>query len=71
MAIRTLRAKVTGNELYSTEVRIEDDVIAGACDCPNAEDGRFIGLLLFVLALVSPLFLPLVLATDLPREMSA
>ena len=36
-----LRAQVIGTEVYSTEVWIEDDAIAGRCDCPHAEDGWF------------------------------
>lgn len=42
-----LRAQVSGSgsgsgsEDYSTEVWIENDRIAGACDCPNAADGWF------------------------------
>ncbi len=36
-----LHAQVMGSEMYSTEVWIEDDVLAGTCDCPNAEDGWF------------------------------
>lgn len=36
-----LRAQVVGSELYATEVWIEDDAVAGSCDCPNAEDGWF------------------------------
>lgn len=36
-----LRAQVMGSEMYVTEVWIEDDAIAGTCDCPNAEDGWF------------------------------
>lgn len=36
-----LRAQVIGTEAYSTEVWIEADLIAGTCDCPNAEDGWF------------------------------
>jgi uncharacterized Zn finger protein len=36
-----LHAQVLGTELYSTEVWIEDDEVAGNCDCPNAEDGWF------------------------------
>ena len=36
-----LRAQVTGTEMYTTEVWIEDDALAGSCDCPNAQDGWF------------------------------
>lgn len=36
-----LHALVSGMETYTTEVWIEDDVVAGSCDCPNAEDGWF------------------------------
>ena len=36
-----LRAEVTGTEVYTTEVWIEDDALAGSCDCPNAQDGWF------------------------------
>lgn len=36
-----LRAEVTGTEIYTTEVWIEDDALAGSCDCPNAQDGWF------------------------------
>ena len=36
-----LNAQVMGTELYTTEVWIEDDTVAGSCDCPNAEDGWF------------------------------
>jgi len=36
-----LRAQVSGTEIYTTEVWIEDDAVAGSCDCPNAEDGWF------------------------------
>jgi hypothetical protein len=36
-----LHAQVTGTDTYSTEVWIEDDAVAGSCDCPNAEDGWF------------------------------
>ncbi len=36
-----LRAQVTGTDTYTTEVWIEDDAVAGSCDCPNAEDGWF------------------------------
>jgi tetratricopeptide (TPR) repeat protein len=36
-----LHAQVTGTETYTTEVWIEDDAVAGSCDCPNAEDGWF------------------------------
>lgn len=37
----SLRAEIQGTELYTTEVWIEDDEIAGDCDCPNAADGWF------------------------------
>jgi hypothetical protein len=36
-----LHAPVTGTDTYSTEVWIEDDAVAGSCDCSNAEDGWF------------------------------
>ena len=36
-----LRAEVTGTEIYTTEVWIEDDALAGSCDCPHAQDGWF------------------------------
>lgn len=36
-----LHAQVFGTETYSTEVWIEDDAVAGACDCPNAAEGWF------------------------------
>lgn len=36
-----LHAQVTGTDTYTTEVWIEDDAVAGSCDCPNAEDGWF------------------------------
>ncbi len=36
-----LRALVTGTEVYTTEVWIEEDALAGDCDCPNAQDGWF------------------------------
>ena len=36
-----IRAQVTGSEVYATEVWIEDDAIAGSCDCPHAQDGWF------------------------------
>ena len=36
-----LRAEVTGTEIYTTEVWIEDDALAGSCDCPIAQDGWF------------------------------
>jgi len=36
-----LRAEVTGTEIYTTEVWIEDDALAGSCDCPSALDGWF------------------------------
>jgi hypothetical protein len=36
-----LHAQVTGTDTYTTEVWIEDDAVAGHCDCPNAEDGWF------------------------------
>jgi len=36
-----LHAQVKGTETYTTEVWIEDDAIAGNCDCPNAQDGWF------------------------------
>ena len=36
-----LSAQVMGTELYTTEVWIEDDTVAGSCDCPNADDGWF------------------------------
>ena len=31
-----LRAQVFGTKPYTTEVWIEDDGVAGSCDCPNA-----------------------------------
>ena len=37
----SLSAQVMGSETYSTEVWIEDDALAGICDCPNAEEGWF------------------------------
>lgn len=36
-----LHAQVSGTDIYTTEVWIEDDAVAGSCDCPNAEDGWF------------------------------
>jgi uncharacterized Zn finger protein len=36
-----LHAQVSGTETYTTEVWIEDDAVAGSCDCPNADDGWF------------------------------
>ena len=36
-----LHAQVTGSETYTTEVWIEDDDLAGSCDCPHAADGWF------------------------------
>ena len=36
-----LHARVTGTETYTAEVWIEDDAVAGSCDCPNADDGWF------------------------------
>lgn len=36
-----LRARVTGSEIYTTEVWIEGDAIAGECSCPHAEEGWF------------------------------
>jgi tetratricopeptide (TPR) repeat protein len=36
-----LRAQVVGSQVYATELRIEDDSIAGDCDCPHALDGWF------------------------------
>ena len=36
-----LQAEVTDTEIHTTEVWIEDDTIAGSCDCASAEDGRF------------------------------
>ena len=36
-----LHARVAGTELYATEVWIENDAVAGDCDCPNAADGWF------------------------------
>lgn len=36
-----LYAQVMGTEMYTTEVWIEGDAIAGSCDCQNAEDGWF------------------------------
>lgn len=36
-----LHAQVTGTQTYTTEVWMEDDAVAGSCDCPNAEDGWF------------------------------
>ncbi len=36
-----LRAQVSGSDLYTTEVRIDDGELAGNCDCPNAMQGWF------------------------------
>jgi len=36
-----LRGEVAGTDTYTTEVWIEDDAVAGACDCPHAEEGWF------------------------------
>ena len=36
-----LRAQVFGTKPYTTEVWIENDDVAGSCDCPNAADGWF------------------------------
>ena len=36
-----LCAQVLGTKPYTTEVWIEDDDVAGSCDCPNAADGWF------------------------------
>ena len=36
-----LHAQVSGSEDYATEVWIENDSIAGECDCPHAADGWF------------------------------
>lgn len=36
-----VRAQVTGSMRYSTEVWIEDDDIAGSCDCTHASGGWF------------------------------
>ena len=36
-----LRALVTGTEIYTTDLWMEDDALAGDCDCPHAQDGRF------------------------------
>jgi len=36
-----LRARVTGTELYTTDVWIEGGGPVGECDCPNAQDGWF------------------------------
>ncbi len=36
-----IQAQVLGTEMYSTGVWIEDDLLYGACDCPNAEDDWF------------------------------
>src|ERR1700748_1216493 len=36
-----LRALVTGTEIYTTDLWIEDDALAGDCDCPHAQDGWF------------------------------
>ena len=33
--------RFAGPTTYTTEVCIEDDAVAGSCDCPNAEDGWF------------------------------
>ena len=37
----SLRAEIQGTERYTTEVWIENDKIAGDCDCPNAAEGWF------------------------------
>ena len=36
-----LYAEVAGSETYMTEVWIENDAIAGRCDCPHAAEGWF------------------------------
>jgi uncharacterized Zn finger protein len=36
-----LHAQVSGTEIYTTEVWMEDDAVAGDCDCPNAAEGWF------------------------------
>jgi tetratricopeptide (TPR) repeat protein len=36
-----IHAQVLGTEMYSTGVWIDDGLVYGACDCPNADDGWF------------------------------
>ncbi|MBI2319352.1 MAG: SWIM zinc finger family protein [Betaproteobacteria bacterium] len=36
-----IHAQVTGTDIYTTDVWIEDEEATGSCDCPNAEDGWF------------------------------
>ena len=36
-----VRAIVAGTEVYATAVWIEEDALAGDCDCPHARDGWF------------------------------